>query len=178
MMAKYTLCEIRSLAYCPNKRYSHSIHIFFFSEHICVGVCFIIDIKYMIHEHFAEYHRAVCASAKTWTLASLSLSHILGKPSYATNWETSREKNCVCAMISNNHGTLWWNYWQLENLLQPDITGWKSLCLCNSDTTMELIDRVNTTFERQLENEDLAMEYWQCCRTLGEIQKNLNLYAK
>ena len=129
----------------------------------------------MIHEYFAEYHRAVCASAKTWTLASLSLSHILGKPSYATNWETSREKNCVCAIISNNHGTLCWNYWQLENLLQPDITGWKSLCLCNSDTTMELIDRVNTTFEGQLENDDLAMDYWQCCRTLGEIQKNLNL---
>ena len=129
----------------------------------------------MIHEYFEEYHRAVCASAKTWTLASLSLSHILGKPSYATNWETSREKNLVCAMISNNHGTLWWNYWQLENLLQPDITGWKSLCLCNSDTTMELIDRVNTTFEGQLENDDLAMDYWQCCRTLGEIQKNLNL---
>ena len=129
----------------------------------------------MIHEHFAEYHRAVCASPKTWTLASLSLSHILGKPSYATNRETSREKNCVCAIISNNHGTLWWNYWQLENLLQPDITGWKSLCLCNSDTTMELIDRVNTTFEGQLENDDLAMDYWQCCRTLGEILKNLNL---
>ena len=103
---------------------------------------------------------------------------------WVTSWENPltrqtekpRERKSAFARLSATIiGGCGGIYWQLKNLLHPEVTGWKSLCLCNSDTTMELIDRVNTTFEGQLENDDLAMDYWQCCRTLGEIQKNLNL---